>query len=52
MGTGKVERERKKVKVVSIIEYPGLLFCSEAARKATHTFLTLLAPMLELLPIN
>ena len=32
--------------------YPGLLFCSEAARKAMQTFLILLAPMLELLPIN
>ena len=32
--------------------YPARLFCSEAARKATHTFLTLLAPILELLPMN
>lgn len=32
--------------------YPGLLFCSEAAWKAMQTFLILLAPMLELLPIN
>ena len=32
--------------------YPARLFCSEAARKATQTFLTRLAPMLELLPIN
>ena len=32
--------------------YPSLLFCSEAARRATQTFLILLAPMLELLPIS
>jgi hypothetical protein len=31
---------------------PARLFCSEAARKETHTFLTLLAPMLELLPMS
>jgi hypothetical protein len=31
---------------------PARLSCSEAARKAIQTLVTLLAPMLELLPMN
>lgn len=45
----KVEKKKGGKKRIA---HPALLFWSEAARKATHTFLTLLAPILELLPIN